>query len=43
MQDADIVAFKAEYAVGVSADILYALVPHTINDEDVIYIVAQDI
>ena len=43
MQGADIVVSKAEYAVGVSADILYAFVPHMINDEDVIYTVAQDI
>ena len=42
MQDADIVAFKAEYAVGVSADILYAPVPYMVNDEDVVYVVAQE-
>ena len=43
MQDADIVVSKAEYAVGVSADILYAPVPYMVNDEDVVYVVAQEI
>ena len=42
MQDADIVVSKAEYAVGVSADILYAPVPYMVNDEDVVYVVAQE-
>ena len=40
---ADIVVSKAEYAVGVSADILYAPVPYMVNDEDVVYVVAQEI
>lgn len=43
IQDADIVASKAGYAIGVSANTLYAFVPYMINDEDITYTVTQDI